>query len=151
MVLRELWLSHPQLCLSVSHYEIVSDVKSEKQCRWKCEQQKKCVMVRYDPNSGKCWLSADRKMTSKAGCNKLFDYYIKGNYYMKITPVFYFEVHMNNCGPTEYISSCLCQAQGYRVYLIMFMSSSKNQHALESAMHIFIFILSFGLRIHHVF
>ena len=77
-LLRELWLSHPQLCLSISHYETLPEVKSEMECRWHCEQQRECVMVAYDPNSHKCWLSGDRNMTPKTGCNPLLDYYIKG-------------------------------------------------------------------------
>ena len=80
VVIKELWLSHPQLCVSVSHYENISHVESEKQCRWKCEQQTKCVMVQYDTKLKKCWLSDDRKITPKSGCNELFDYYIKGKY-----------------------------------------------------------------------
>lgn len=79
-LLSEHWLSHPQLCLSMPPYEIFPEVLSEMECRWHCEQQKECVMVAYDPNSHKCWLSSDLKMTPKTGCDRLLDYYIKGTY-----------------------------------------------------------------------
>lgn len=77
-VLREPWISHPKLCLTVQDYEVIREINTERECRWHCEQEKKCLLVQYDSDAGECWLCDNRQMEPKTECKKTFDYYVKG-------------------------------------------------------------------------